>query len=334
MSLVDLATVRHLLVCPRCGATLQVASAYYCARPDCVFGGEARFRVVADRWPVLIDFEDSVVEPHGIRPALTDPTPSSGFAALAAPVATHIRRLVRPRNRVAAEQLDRLRALLPADPLVVVVGGGSVGNGTDMLYDDERLRVLAFDIFPSEHVQLVADAHRIPLESGSVDAVVIQAVLEHVLDPWRVVEEIHRLLRPGGLVYAETPFMQQVHAGPYDFTRFSDSGQRWLFRRFAEIARGVVAGPGTGLSWSIDHLTRALFRSRTAGRIVRLAFFWLRFADRLSDPKFSADAASAVYFLGRRAETSITPRQAVQGYAGAQAAPAPVAEGTGTPSWE
>ena len=66
----------------------------------------------------------------------------------------------------------------------------------------------------SRNTQFVADAHRVPLATESVDALVIQAVLEHVLDPWRVAAEIHRVLRPGGLVYADTPFLQQVHEGP------------------------------------------------------------------------------------------------------------------------
>jgi SAM-dependent methyltransferase len=331
MSLVPLSDVSELLVCPRCRSKLQFDGGYSCDGANCALGGNLRYAMVDGRWPVLIDFEDSLVEAQGIRPLVADArSPSS----LARPLAESIRGLVRPRNRVAAQQLDRLRGLLPADALVLVVGGGTVGNGAEVLYHDPRLRVVAFDIFPSEHVQLVADAHQIPLESGSVDAVVIQAVLEHVLDPWRVVDEIHRVLRPGGLVYAETPFMQQVHAGAYDFTRFSDSGHRWLFRRFSEVDRGVVAGPGTALSWSIDHLARALFRSRTAGQLFRLAFFWVRFADHFSAGSFASDGASAVFFLGRRSDVSISPREALRGYAGAQDAPTPVAGGGGTPSCE
>src|SRR5207237_664581 len=31
------------------------------------------------------------------------------------------------------------------------------------------------------------------------------------------------------LVLGDTPFMQQVHEGAYDFTRFALSGHRWLF---------------------------------------------------------------------------------------------------------
>jgi SAM-dependent methyltransferase len=201
---------------------------------------------------------------------------------------------------------------------VLVIGGGTVGNGAEALYGRPDVRVLSFDIYPSPLVQFLADAHQIPLPSGSVDAVVVQAVLEHVLDPQRVVAEIHRVLRQDGLVYAETPFMQQVHAGAYDFTRFTASGHRWLFRGFAELGTGAVAGPGTALLWSVDHLVRGLTRSQLAGRLARVPLLWVRLLDRLVDERAGLDAASAVFFLGCRSATEITPGEVVAHYRGAQ----------------
>ena len=124
-------------------------------------------------------------------------------------------------------------------------GGGAEMNA--VLYENEALDILAFDIYGSSMVQFIGDAHRIPLADQTVDAVWIQAVLEHVLNPAQVVDEIPRVLRADGLVYAETPFMQQVHEGPYDFTRFTDSGHRWLFRKFEMIDSGTVMGSGTQL---------------------------------------------------------------------------------------
>ena len=50
-----------------------------------------------------------------------------------------------------------------------------------------------------------------------------------------------------GLVYADTPFMQQVHMGRYDFTRFTYLGHRRLFRKFEEIDSGAVSGPAMAL---------------------------------------------------------------------------------------
>jgi SAM-dependent methyltransferase len=49
------------------------------------------------------------------------------------------------------------------------------------------------------------------LSTSALTVCWIQAVLEHALDPPVVVAEIYRVLKPGGLVYADTPFMQRVH---------------------------------------------------------------------------------------------------------------------------
>jgi SAM-dependent methyltransferase len=230
-----------------------------------------------------------------------------------------VRSLWKPPNTVAARNIERLLSLVETtSPLVLVVGGGTVGNGMEALYAEQRVRLIAFDVYDSPLVQVVADAHNIPLASGSVDAVVIQAVIEHVFDPQRVVSEINRVLHRDGLVYAETAFLQQVHAGPYDFTRYTSSGHRYLFRAFEEIAAGPVAGPGTQVLWSIDHLVRGVVRSELAGKLVRGSLFWLRALDRLVASPFAMDDASAYYFLGRRATRELSPREIVDYYRGAQ----------------
>jgi SAM-dependent methyltransferase len=220
---------------------------------------------------------------------------------------------------VASKNVDLLLSLLSgSSPLLLVIGGGTKGNGVDAIYTDRRPRVVAFDIYRSPLTQFIADAHHIPIASGSVDAVLIQAVLEHVLDPPRVVEEIQRVLRPGGLVYAETPFLQQVHAGPYDFVRYTSSGHRYLFRAFEEISAGAVAGPGTQLLWSLDHAVRGLLRSELAGKLARGLFFWLRYVDHLVPTPFAMDNASAYFFLGRRSDRELTPDEIIEYYRGAQ----------------
>jgi ubiquinone/menaquinone biosynthesis C-methylase UbiE len=262
------------------------------------------------QWPVFVDFERSILQ----RGARATP-PETSIDRVPVP----LRSCWKPPNRVAERNVEKLMSLLPRpSPLVLVIGGGTIGNGIGAIYEDPRTRVVAFDIYGSPLTQFIADAHRIPLADESVDAVVIQAVLEHVLDPGDVVREIHRVLRHGGLVYAETPFLQQVHAGPYDFTRYTSSGHRYLFRAFEEVAAGPVAGPGTQLLWSVDHLVRGLLRSELAGKLARALFFWLRHLDRLVSPRFAMDNASAYFFLGRRADRELEPHEIVDYYRGAQ----------------
>ena len=144
---------------------------------------------------------------------------------------------------------------------------------------------------------------------GTFDAVVCQAVLEHVLDPPRVVAEMHRVLRPAGLLYAEIPFMQQVHEGAYDFTRYTYVGQRRLFRRFRRAGEQPGLRPGDGARVVGALPRRDAGRARPRGRarvishLVPLATFWLPRLDRwLIGRPGAMDAASSIGFLGRRRE--------------------------------
>jgi hypothetical protein len=103
--------------------------------------------------------------------------------------------------------------------------------------------------------------------------------------------------------------MQQVHERAYDFSRFTQSGHRWLFKKFTEIDAGAVNGAGIGLLWSIRYFSRTLGAGDKFSRLFTLPFFWLRYFDRLGRSRARADAASGVYFMGRRAERAIRPHE-------------------------
>jgi SAM-dependent methyltransferase len=321
MGLVALADIASLLICPRCRSRLITAGgAFRCSSPSCALSVPGSFPSVG-RWPVFVDFDRSVIRPPSESQALR-----AGSAGLLERrrwsidrVPPQLRRWWKPRNAAAARNVELLLTLMDGSSrLVVVIGGGTMGNGIDALYRDQKLRVIGFDIYGTPLTHFIADAHQIPLASGSVDAVVIQAVLEHVIDPGMVVGEIHRILRRRGLVYAETPFLQQVHAGPYDFVRYTSSGHRYLFRAFEEVAAGPVSGPGTQLLWSMDHVVRGVARSELAGKLARGFCFWLRYLDRLVPTEFAMDSASAYYFIGRRSDHELTPHEIIEYYRGAQ----------------
>lgn len=131
-----------------------------------------------------------------------------------------------------------------ASALILVIGAGDVrfrsGREADVVYTDVAL---------GPDTGLVADAQDLPFIDETFDAVLAIAVLEHVADPFRAVAEMRRVLKPEGFVYSVTPFMQQVHMGRFDFTRFTALGHRRLFRWFDEVRAGVVNGPGMALAW-------------------------------------------------------------------------------------
>lgn len=58
--------------------------------------------------------------------------------------------------------------------------------------------------------RVAADAARLPVAAGSLDVVVLSAVLEHVVDPAATLDEAARVLRPGGTIVAYLPWDSAV----------------------------------------------------------------------------------------------------------------------------
>jgi SAM-dependent methyltransferase len=67
-----------------------------------------------------------------------------------------------------------------------------------------------------------------PVLSDSYDTVLCSQVLEHISHPIAAVEEIARVLRPGGTLIVAVPFLGRLHEEPNDFQRFTEHGLRQI----------------------------------------------------------------------------------------------------------
>lgn len=209
-------------------------------------------------------------------------------------------------NLAATPNLRRFAEVVSAKgpAHVLVVGSGSQRPVLEKRFREfPGIEFVYTDVDRDADVDLFCDAHEICFEEGSFQGVIATAVLEHVYDPEVAVAEFHRVLAAGGFVYSEVPFMQQVHEGAYDFTRFTLSGHRRVFNQFREIGSGVVAGPATALAWAVESFAVCFApgaRSKQLVRgMVRLALGWLKLLDYLLRRSPAAeDGASCTFFLG------------------------------------
>lgn len=64
------------------------------------------------------------------------------------------------------------------------------------------------------------------------DIVVCTEVLEHTLQPFEAVKNIHAILKKGGLAFISTPFNFRIHGPLPDCWRFTEHGLRELFKSF------------------------------------------------------------------------------------------------------
>lgn len=314
--------VQELLRCPICKARLdKIDGQLVCADPEC----RTPFPII-DGIPVLLNESSSVFSIKALRRQSrimnvllqqSKPNKTRKLSRLTPSIG---------RNMKAKQNYDRFAELLLSQsiaPRVLVIGGRIAGQGMESLLRYPSIELVQSDVSFGPRAMLICDAHDIPFADGSFDGAIAQAVLEHVADPYRCVDELHRVLRKRGLVYAETAFMQQVHGGRYDFTRFTHLGHRRLFRRFEEIDSGAVCGPGMALAWSYKYFLLSFTRSRSLrafiSAFVSLTSFFLKYFDYylIGEPG-ALDAASAYYFLGQRSSHVLSDKELTKLYKGAQ----------------
>lgn len=81
-------------------------------------------------------------------------------------------------------------------------------------------------------VDRVEDVHALSFGDATVGTVFLLETLEHVRDPLRAMAEVHRVLRPGGIVVASSCMDTPVHEHPADYWRFPPQGFDLLLERF------------------------------------------------------------------------------------------------------
>lgn len=101
-----------------------------------------------------------------------------------------------------------------------------------------------------------ADAANLPFADTSFDVVVCLEVVEHVPNPARVLQEIRRVLKPGGRAYVSMPFLYPIHDAPHDYSRWTESGWRQM---------------ASACGFSIRRIAKRTHAVRTAGLLACLA---------------------------------------------------------------
>ena len=287
----------RILACPRCkkAAIVGDPGTWHCGSCGCEFGSLHDVPVlIPPESPVTTWFD--VNEPramHGPR-GLTRWMRSMQFAD-------------RVWTRRAQRALERaLRDATPDAPESVAL---LVGSGFEPVFRQicqkykDILRVGLAD----RGTNVVCDLCHLPALDQSVDLIFSSSVLEHVYDPEKAITEMHRVLKVGGQVYAEIPFMRGYHMIPIDYQRYTIAGIEEVFARngFEMIEKGICSGPFTAAVLQLKDLASQLLRfNRYARRFALLLLNLLhpvKYLDRLFEESAWATVnACNFYYLGRK----------------------------------
>lgn len=123
---------------------------------------------------------------------------------------------------------------------VLDVGGGAPFQKQMAKYEPwfEGVKYQTMDYSPAFKPDIVGDIHNMPFANEELEGILCKAVLEHVLDPIRAVDEIHRVLKKDGKVLLWVPFLYPYHShsSEYgDYWRFSKDAIKHMFRNFSKL---------------------------------------------------------------------------------------------------
>lgn len=143
----------------------------------------------------------------------------------------------------------------------------NLGSGKDS-YDGYT----NIDLGRYPNVHIVSSLEKIPYKDSSVDLLVSNSVLEHIYEYKAVIEEVYRVLKPGGYFYLSVPSLCMRHH-EYDFHRWTMPGLLCLLQNFQIVEHGSCRGA----AYSINSLIEALIVFKTKPGLFREAIrrLWL-----------------------------------------------------------
>jgi SAM-dependent methyltransferase len=167
-------------------------------------------------------------------------------------------------RRVITDGVARFGATVPKDAKVLEVGAGHYDH--QPFFETSLVRL---DFDASHGPDIVGDAHDMPIADDEFDYALAISVLEHVHDPYQVVRELYRVVKPGGRVFAWVPFIFGVHGFPGDISRFTDEGFTVCFERAGFQVEHAASDPYAGFFFNFSNWVHFVLPRRSGRRWVR-----------------------------------------------------------------
>jgi len=199
-----------------------------------------------------------------------------------------------PYSTDVLEILDRKK-----DGLVLDFGAGHTPQ------EQLRPNVVYVDAVQYRWTDVVCTQPRFPFRDQTFDAVVSQAVFEHLPDPHQTARELCRILRPGGIIHVDTAFMQPLHGDPWHYFNMTQHGLRQVMAPFEELRSGIKSyqSPSASLLMQVEAIMPFISSRAWKNKISRWHAELQQGAaelDRALGEVGRATLAAGFYFEGRR----------------------------------
>lgn len=138
----------------------------------------------------------------------------------------------------------RIFKYLSKDKIIVNLGSGN------KVIDDS---IINLDLYKYDNVDVAGDIENLPFKDKSIDGVINECTLEHLINPNQAIKEMSRVLKKEGILCLSAPFMFYYHESPDDYYRWTKSGLKLILEKNnLEIIKFVnLGGPAGALYLSL-----------------------------------------------------------------------------------
>ncbi|MBP3191682.1 class I SAM-dependent methyltransferase [Natronogracilivirga saccharolytica] len=186
------------------------------------------------------------------------------------PSETHNNR--RPHNWLLYDQVDHMLVRYAGYISGVVYDLGCGERPFESYFLRHGSSYVGVDWASSQHdskADVVADLNEpVPVGDQVADTVISISVLEHLHSPLVMLKEAHRILRPGGTLLLQVPFMWHIHEEPHDYFRYTRYGLEHLLGQAGFRDIEIHATSGFWSTWFIK-LNYQLIRLIRGPRLIR-----------------------------------------------------------------
>jgi SAM-dependent methyltransferase len=204
------------------------------------------------------------------------------------------------------EFVEQVCASLPPGALVLDAGAGEGQYKADLAHT----RYVGIDLAVGDSawnyhgLDVVGNLSRLPFATDVFDAVLCTQVLEHVPEPFEVLQEIQRVLKPTGRLFLSAPQSWHQHQKPHDYYRYTSFGLRYLLQKAGLSVESMrpMGGYFWYLAFQLQNINYWLFPRGMKGRAwtwplralfgfvfqfaLSLPLFYLDRLDRIKDETF------------------------------------------------
>ena len=165
------------------------------------------------------------------------------------------------RYYIDAFFMSHIPGLEPTSVVLDLGGNKSQKRGAFNIGEFD-LEVIYLNVSIEKKPDVRADALQLPFKDCSFDAVICAEVYEHLYKPDLALNEMYRVLKPGGKIFLTIPFLVAVHSDPHDYGRYTEM---YWSKKLPECGFDNILIERQGLFYStiVEHIKHYIHKIET-----------------------------------------------------------------------